>query len=394
MVSQRLFRPLVAVFSLAPLSIAAYPEVSSDQCNCYLTNGTSPLYFTTHKFFDFRNKGNYAGVPDLLKEPNETTEADPTSGYFFTREWTDNWAIQKWNNTAALNSDDTDAATFMVNSANNIYFEKNQDPNADSNTFMTLRTARLDDFQSAAEFESAVGNYHFVSSRMYARTIGAPGAVTAMFTYRDGSGNGDLSEVQEADLEIRTQDPLNRIQYTNQPSLTEAGADVEDATRNVTIPNDRIWTSWAVYRMDWSPDATTWFINGNEVASIQFQTPRDPSRVIFNSWSNGGSWTGNMSVGKDAYLQIQWIEMVFNSSADSAPEQTKDRRTATELTSKSFEKRDDASCSNVCSIDETEKIGTPVLLQQNGGSRMAGQIEVFGGAFFWVTLLSSVWALL
>ncbi|KAI0834948.1 glycoside hydrolase family 16 protein [Hypoxylon sp. FL0890] len=396
MVYLRLSRPLVVLFSLTPLSMASYPEVSSDQCNCYLTNGSSSLYFKTHKFFDFRNKGNYAGVPDLLQDQDETTGADPTSGYFFTKEWTDNWSIQTWNNTAALSSNESDAATFMINSANNIYFEKNQDPNADSNTFLTLRTARLQDFQSSSEFESAQGNYHFVSSRMYARTIGAPGAVTAMFTYRDDSGTGDVSEVQEADLEIRTQDPLNRIQYTNQPSLTAAGADIEDATRNVTIPDSRIWTSWAVYRMDWSPDCTTWYINGNEVASIPFQTPRDPSMVIFNSWSNGGSWTGNMTVGKDAYLQIQWIEIVFNTSDSSAPAQSKDKRSLTMLPGDAetlFEKRDDASCFNVCSIDDTQKIGTPVLLQQNAGSRVLAQIEVFG-AFFWVTLLSSAWTLL
>lgn len=346
MVLSKGFRPLVAFSSLVSLAVAAFPEVSGDRCDCYLTNGSSSHYFKTHKFFDFRDRSDYVKVPALIDDPDDSGQASATNDYFLSNDWTDNWTLQGWNNTASLNSPESDASVLMVHSPNNVYFEKNEDQNPGSSTFLNLRTARLKDFQSSSEFESVIGNYHFLSVRMYARTIGAPGAVTAMFTYKDISNSIELAAVQESDFEIRTLDPPDRVHFTNQPSYSSMGLDVQEATRNVTIPNKRDWTDWAVYRMDWSPDNTTWYINGDEVASISFQTPRDPSILIFNSWSeyvisevvlpptrvygaspawgpqtrdsescrnfhgtwynkkpdlltfhSGGSWTGNMSVG-------------------------------------------------------------------------------------------------
>ncbi|KAI2469241.1 glycoside hydrolase family 16 protein [Annulohypoxylon bovei var. microspora] len=382
MVHSRLFRPLAVVTGLVPLALADYPEVGGDQCNCYLTNGSSGHYFTTHKFFDFRDRSDVAGVPGLITDPDESSQAGVTSEYFSSDEWSDYWTLQTWNNSAALDSDDSDASALMVHSLNNVYIEKNGDHDADSETFLTLRTARLEDYQSACEFESTILDYHFLSVRMYARTLGAPGAVTAMFTYKDPSGISELSTIQESDLEIRTVDPPDHIQYTNQPSYTSKGLDVQEATRNVTIPNKRDWTNWAMYRMDWSPDDTTWYIDGDQVASISFQTPRDPSMVIFNVWSDGGSWTGNMSVGTEARLQVQWIELVYNTTGESGS----GKRDFTNLPGY-FEKRDDDSCANICSIDETTKTGTVVLLQ-GAASRVLDQDGVFGGVCFWVSILT------
>ncbi|KAL7626297.1 hypothetical protein AAE478_003068 [Parahypoxylon ruwenzoriense] len=395
MAYSRFLQPLVVVSSLAPLSVVAYPQVGDDQCDCYLTNASNGHYFTTHKFFDFREKSDSINVTALINSPDATSDADATNDYFQSDEWTQYWSIQSWNNAQALTSNETDAAVFMVHSPNNIYIDRNQDVNPDSSTFLTLRTARLKDFQSAAEFESNLHNYHYLSSRMYARTIGAPGAVTAMFTYRDG-GN-DSQAVQESDIEFRTIDPSNRIQYTNQPSTTADGNNIEEATRNATIPNHRSWSDWAVYRMDWTPGSTTWFIDGNEIVSISLHAPRDPSMLIFNSWSNGGSWTGNMSVGAEALLQIQWIDFVYNTT-DSPEEKMATKRSSTNInkTPVYAEKRDEASCHNICSIDETDKTGTPVMLQSGEGSggnegsasRMLEQAGGFGTISFWVAMLS------
>ncbi|KAI1777901.1 glycoside hydrolase family 16 protein [Hypoxylon cercidicola] len=374
-----LFQSLVVISSLAPLSTAAYPEISDDRCDCYLTNGSSSNYFTTHKFFDFRDKADYAGVPAIIGDVDASIQADPTSDYFSSDEWTEYWDLQSWNNSAALSSSVSDASVFMAHSANNVYIEKNQDENADSTTYLTMRTARLDDFQTACEFESSIHNYQYLSVRMYARTIGAPGAVTAMFTYRDIGDTSDLTAVQESDLEIRTLDPPNSVQYTNQPSYTSMGLDVQEATRNVTIPNERDWTNWAVYRMDWSPGKTTWYIDGDEVASISFQAPRDPSMLIFNSWSDGGSWTGNMSVGSEAELQVQWIELVYNTTGSS------EKRSDTPghiMTREEEEKRDEGSCYNICSIDQREQTGTTTLLQGSASRAIISWIVILCLALF------------
>ncbi|KAI1335506.1 concanavalin A-like lectin/glucanase domain-containing protein [Xylariaceae sp. FL0016] len=373
----RSLRGLTSILATTYLSVAhALQEVSDTKCDCYLTNGSNSNYFTTHKFFDFRSLSQYAGVPPAIQDPYASSNALATSDFFTSVDWTEYWGIQKWNNTANIKSGD--APTLMVHSPNNIYIETNQDENPASETFMTLRTSRLPEYQSSSEFESVSEAYHFVSVRMFARTTGSPGAITAMFTYKDSGDPTQLAHVQESDLEIRTRDPPDTIQYTNQPSYSSKGDDVPEATRNVTVPGGLDWTKWAVHRMDWSPTSTTWFIDGDDVASISFQTPRDPSMIIFNAWSDGGYWAGNMSVGKEATLQIQWIEIVYNSTGT---DKTTDNN-----------KRSEGSCGNVCSIDDTGTTGTPVLLQ-SGATTSLAYLSGLGSIWIWIPLGALVFIL-
>lgn len=54
-----------------------------------------------------------------------------------------------------------------------------------------------------------------------------------------------------------------------------------------------------------------------------------------------------MTVGSEAYLQIQWIDAVFNNT---------DPSTGAHPNAAS------GKCSTVCSIDETKVVGIPVLV--------------------------------
>ncbi|AEO69403.1 glycoside hydrolase family 16 protein [Thermothielavioides terrestris NRRL 8126] len=346
-------------------SAATEPALTDDsKCGCYLIQGgNQSTYFEDHRFFDFRALSQYAGVPEVIQDPNTTAEADVTSPYFSSKEWTNFWLLGNWNNS---NGARADASVLMVNSPNNIYIETNKDSDPSSQTHLTLRTQRLQEFQTAAEIESASAKFKYLSVRMRARTIGAAGAITAMFTYR---GANTLAKVQESDLEIRTSDAPNVIHCTNQPAYTDSGDVVPQATQNATMPGGLDWTDWAVHRMDWAPDSTTWYVNDVQVARIQFQTPHDESTLVLNAWSDGGGWTGNMSRNDAAYLQIQWLEVVFNN---------------TEVPKTADTKRDAAApagCAAVCSIDKTPQVGKPVMLwttgsgsdatQPNGGARVA-----------------------
>lgn len=357
---------LIILLSI-PHVIADYQTTDDSHCDCFLTNGSTGAYFTTHKFYDFRSMSQHVNVPSALaSDPGAASQADTTNDYFASSEWTDAWGIQQWNNSAGLD-DDGVVRTLMVNSPANIYFEQNRDADAQSDTYLTLRTARLDDFQTAAEFESTEQTFHFVSARMFARTTGASGAVTAMFTYR---GSDDPNAIQEADLEIRTIDPPDVIQYTNQPSYSLSGGAVDEATRNATVPVG--WDEWAVHRMDWSPESTMWYVDGVNVSQISFQTPRDPSYIIFNSWSDGSFWTGNMSVGDEAYFQIQWIELVYNTTTG---DETSDNSKVVE--GRGLHRRED-KCRNVCSVDETDTVGTPVLLSGVEPAAKSGPLQLYG----------------
>lgn len=329
------------------------PQATTDsRCNCYLTNTSSHDVFSSHKYFDFRSMSRYVNVPKPLEDPTLDSLANVSSSYFASQDWKRYWEIQSWNNSANLNSTmGNDATVLMVNSLNNVYFEANRDARASSQTYLTLRTVRHAGFQSAAEFDSLSGDYHYLSMRMLARTRGAGGAVTAMFTYRSGDA---ASSVQEADLEIRTSDPQNVIQYTNQPALHNSTG----STRNITLPGQQIWSDWQYHRIDWTPGTSTWFVNGQMVSRITSQAPRDPSRILFNAWSDGGSWSGTMSPGSEAYLQIQWIDMVFNNTDTSLGANPAAAH--------------GARCANVCSIDQTRTIGSPVLISSsNGGGKQA-----------------------
>ena len=388
--------PLWIILSISPvLSQERYPEVQNDaDCDCYRTNGSVANTFTTHKFFDFRSLDQYAGVPDVIRDPDETSQALATSDYFLTDQWNDNWAIQSWNNSELLadNSGINDATYLLVNSPNNVYIEANRverddgTTEQDGSTYLTMRTARVGRFQSAAELESVAKGLHYVSVRMRARTRGAPGAVSAMFTYRPPPDDSDgLSGVQESDLEIRTSDPARNAQYTNQPSYTLEGQEVAAATRNATLPRGLRWSDWAAYRLDWTPDRTVHYVDGDEVASIAFQNPRDPSQVFFNCWSDGGSWSGVMRRGHEAFLQIQWIEMLFNETDANLADAGQKRETVSLW-------RDEGGCKKVCSIDESGTVGTAVLIDDGedaeGGAVRASGLGGYWCATFWIPILT------
>lgn len=383
-------RPFLWMLWFASLALSqSYPEVTSDdECDCYRTNGSDAAYFTTHQFFDFRSLSEYAGVPDIIRDEWNSSHADASSDYFLSDAWTNAWELQNWNNSDVLSQEQdderagrettSDAQYLLVNSPNNVYIEA-ADGNGDSDgtTFLTMRTSRVGRFQSGAEFASTAAGLHYLSVRMLARTQGGPGAVTAMFTYR---GAADLAGVQESDLEIRTADPARKVQYTNQPSYTAAGDEVPEATRNATLPRGGRWTDWAAYRMDWTPTRTTHYVDGDEVAAIAFQNPRDPTQVYFNCWSDGGSWSGVMRDGQQAVLQIRWIEMVYNQT-DVDEAQTSRKRDS--------DYDDRGSCQKVCSIDDTDKVGTAVLIE--GAEGTASTVLGLGGWLqltFWIPLFT------
>ncbi|EGO57753.1 hypothetical protein NEUTE1DRAFT_122122 [Neurospora tetrasperma FGSC 2508] len=366
---------LIAIVS--PLA-SAVPSLTDDsKCECYLTNGTQASFFATHKFLDFRNLAAHAGVPLTITKPNDSGSAPVTSEYFTSKEWTEAFWVLSWNNSHQIRED---ATVLMVNSPNNVYIEANGDRSPSSQTWLTLRTQRLKDFQTASEIESVAPGFQYLSVRMLARTVGSPGAITALFTYRDADR---LADVQESDLEVRTMDPRNTIQYTNQPSYTEKGEEIDHATKNVTLPPGHPdWTHWAVHRLDWTPKETVWYVDGTEVATISFQTPRDPSKVILNAWSDGGEWSGNMTVNDAAYLQIQWLEIVYNATDENPAKRKRDGGGVTAVMLRERDEGGEGSCDVVCSIDETLEPGKPVMLWNNGAMRMVG-----GGLVAWIPSL-------
>ncbi|CAK7218704.1 hypothetical protein SBRCBS47491_003599 [Sporothrix bragantina] len=324
--------------------------VADSACDCFATNGSDAAFFAHHAFYDFRNLAAFQGTPALVADAGGTTNAAATSAYFTSTNFTSFWQSQNWNNSASNSS------VLRINSLNNIYIEKNTDTNNASATWLSLRTARQSTFQSTAEIVSQSNTYQFLSMRMLARTIGSPGGCMGMFTYRDGaSGNSGGSspggnDIQEVDLEVLTKYPREHVQCTNQPSLDGDGQLIEAATQNVTLPDGLGWDDWAVYRLDWTPHQSTWYVDGQQIANISFQTPRDPTSIHINAWSDGSKWTGSMSPGTEAHLQIQWWEVLYNMTEGTGASSS----------------QSGGSCSAVCSIDVGGPPGQATLLSTNG----------------------------
>ena len=261
--------------------------------------------------------------------------------------------------------------------------EKSDDNDPSYSTHLTLRTSRLPAFQTVSEFDSVEQNFQYLSARFMARVVGSPGACAGLFTYLS---NDDPLKVQEADIEILTSGPRNVVQYTNQPSVDKSGNALEQATINGSQSQD--WSQWNVYRLDWMPKQSSWYVNGNSVANIKFQVPRDPAGLMVNMWSDGGSWTGNMTLHDEAYLQIQWIQLAYNTSGPYGGNAAKKRDDEGGFGGPLVKRKGSKGCKVVCGLDEQVNItGTPALLINNTAMAPMGWKGEGMGSLAWMPIL-------
>ncbi|KAI0169256.1 glycoside hydrolase family 16 protein [Hypoxylon sp. FL1284] len=314
-------RAAATVLATAASALASpIAAADGDNCHCYLTDGSAAAYFTHHQFLDFRSVAD-PRTPDPIGDRAGATNAGSAHPFFDAGDFGSTWSVQAWVSAGA------DATVWNTYSKNDVYIAADPDAGG-SSTYMTLRTHRhagsgSGDFQESAEVQTVSGSYQHVSLRMYARTRGSAGAVTAMFTYRGGATEAD---VQEADLEVLTTDADTLAHYTNQPSQV-SGEPRPGAAHEVTIP---AWSEWREHRLDWTPGSVTWYVDGAQVEQNSFQAPVDPATLLLNVWSDGGSWSGVMPQGQEAAMDVRWLEVLFNNT--DQPSQ--------------FE-----HCANVCSID-------------------------------------------
>ncbi|KAI9818607.1 MAG: hypothetical protein M1832_004380 [Thelocarpon impressellum] len=264
----------------------ALPVEHSQRCGCFEVSGPEPGYFQKHRFFDFRN-------------------VDPAS-YLESAAFTDAWSIQSWGKPVSAV-----APVAVQNAPENVCIGRDG-----NSTHLTLKTSRSAELQSAAEINTIRQDILHASIRIKARVNGDAGAVAGMFT---------IAGAEESDLEILTRDPEDHIRYTNQPGSAHG------ATTDQAIPGR--WRNWAIHRLDWFPGRSEWYFDNHRVVSKNVNCPTRPSILDLNMWGDGGEWAGPMRVGGSARLEIQWVEMAFNTSESS-------RR-----------RRGPAGCGVVCSLD-------------------------------------------
>ena len=253
-------------------------------------------------------------------------------------------------------------------------------------TFLTLRTTRFEDFQSAAEMENEDKNLMYASLRMRARVKGAAGAVAGFFTYYDDNN--------ESDIEILTTDNETTWNFSDQPSVDKENNAI--AASLITPPNLPSWRDWHEYRFDWTPHVVRWFIDGKYAAQNTYSVPSKPLGLVLNMWSDGGNWSGNMSVGDSAELQIQWIELAFNTSGPRGGPGvpgTNKRGLSDHPAESVKDSSGGGHCNVTCKIDGVNKTGFPLKIAQASAARhevvslMGWAVIAFAGAFTAITSL-------
>jgi hypothetical protein len=366
--------PLAALLTPA-LAANAYtssnsetPKDNNADCNCYVVqsgaDSTTPSYFQYYRFFDFRNLPD--GLAQAPGQVNGSSGSEPTwqPSTFSSDAWNADWGVQKWSKNAT-----EDFPIPMTNSPANIYIGQQGDA-----SYLALRTSREEDFQSAAEMENLQKNVMHVSMRMSGRVVGAKGAVAGFFTFVDDDN--------ESDIEILTRDPVDTIRYTNQPAVGKDGNEVTAASKAPSnLPS---WEDWQTHRIDWLPKNSYWFLNGKQVAANTYSVPRKQSYMVLNMWSDGGTWSGNMTVDDSAEFHVQWIEMTFNTSGPYDGGKGQEKRSLQERDSKK-------GCETVCKIDGVKQIGTPEVVSVNKSAAAAmgvswGLLVVVGAVSMFVGL--------
>lgn len=325
---------------------------NSPNCSCYVVEtGNTPSYFQYHRFWDFRNvattENQYTVTPPAVNNSQDAgNEPAPDQAFLNSSAWNADWGIQNWGKPSTSNF-----PVRMQNSPANVYIQQNNASSyaSDYDTYLALRTVRLEDFQSSAEVENEQKNLMHASLRVKARVVGDKGAVAGFFTFYDDNN--------ESDIEILTDDPVDMIRYTNQPSVDDSGNAIPQSSLNPSnLPS---WDTWRTHRIDWLAMRSFWYLDGVEVANNTYSVPRKPSGLVMNMWSDGGEWSGNMSVGGSAEYHVQWIELVFNTSGPVEGPGGGGRYRKREEEPAAMEKRKSKGCQVVCRVDGVKDAGFP-----------------------------------
>ncbi|KAH6995276.1 concanavalin A-like lectin/glucanase domain-containing protein [Ilyonectria destructans] len=283
---------LLALVFPAPLAAAAEGRYSN--CSSFATNGSAASQFAYYRFYDFRNisSDTWDSIEEP-KSPNNVTAGASTHDM--------SWQLD-WVRRDGLRYPGPDVGADLL--------PIDYQPDKVHIAFVSSRQSETAHQSSGIDFNDE--SILHLSLRLYARITGAPGACTAFFTYEN--------DTQEADIELLTRNKPDVVGFNTQPTLDIHGKFVPDSHWNMSFPNNITRDSWVNYRMDWVGDQVVWYVNGVHMANTSVNVPVEPSRLSIAMWGNGGTWTGNMTLGKSALLEVQWIEVVYNLSGTSPAE--------------------------------------------------------------------------
>ncbi len=110
---------------------------------------------------------------------------------------------------------------------------------------------------------------------------------------------------------------MSRIHYTNQNyAAITAGISGSPDTFEGCMPTQAT-TSFVEYRIDWVPGKTMFYIDGVLQTTLTQYVPQTSGVWIWNNWSNGAKDWSAGPPAQDNVLEIQRIEMYYNSTSNA-----------------------------------------------------------------------------
>ncbi|KAH6883444.1 concanavalin A-like lectin/glucanase domain-containing protein [Thelonectria olida] len=339
--------------SVLPVAVAAVAGGRYSNCSSFATNGTAASQYAYYRFYDFRNiSSDTWGSVQKPQSPNNATAGASTHDM--------SWQLD-WARRDGLRYPGPDVGPNLLPidyQPDSVYIDSSDDSAKTNLAFVSSRQSETSHQSSGIDFTDE--SILHLSLRLYVRVSGAPGACAAFFTYEN--------DTQEADIELLTRDNDDVVGFNTQPTLDIHDHYVPDSHWNMSLPNNITRESWIMYRMDWVEDQVVWYVNGVHMANTTVNVPVEPSRLSIALWGNGGTWTGNMTQGESALLEVQWIEMVYNLSGASPLETG-------------------ANAGSICNLDDGDDEGNwqpyifpPTHSSPSGGHKlgMSALLMVFG----------------
>ncbi|KAI8076258.1 concanavalin A-like lectin/glucanase domain-containing protein [Thamnidium elegans] len=147
-------------------------------------------------------------------------------------------------------------------------------------------------------------DFLYGSFRSNMRTTNVEGTVTGMFVYHPEG---------EIDIEIVSAVKPSQAYFATHPGITENGKASSLTHGNYIFDFDPS-QDYHEYRFDWYPDLTVFYIDSIEQYRITTNVLAQPSRVMFNHWTDGNQNFSQGPAKENAYLNIKNMTFFFNSS--------------------------------------------------------------------------------
>lgn len=130
--------------------------------------------------------------------------------------------------------------------------------------------------QCASELDFTATNITHGSFRVLARMSGNRGAVGGIRLHH--------SDAEETNIELLTREDMRQVHFSNEPDAEHHGEQLKDGSFSLPAPD---YTSWNVYRIDWLPGETIWFVNGVELTRTNHRVPKQESVFVINRYVSG-----------------------------------------------------------------------------------------------------------